>query len=51
MIVSKNTIEKLTRKVNRELELAGGNRVSYNRVHKSKKSYDRKRDKRVCWQD
>ena len=36
--------DKLIRKVNRQLELEGG-RVSYNRVHKNKKAYDRKENK------
>lgn len=36
---------KLSRKVNRQLELEAG-RVSFNRVHKDKKAYDRKRDKK-----
>ena len=51
MIISKHTIDKLGRKVMRELELAAGARVPYNRVHKNKKAYDRKRDKKVGWQD
>ena len=35
----------IIRKVNRQLELDAG-RVSYNRVHKNKKAYDRKKDKK-----
>lgn len=40
---------KIQRKLNRELELErnGGRWISINRVHKSKKAYDRKRDKKV----
>jgi hypothetical protein len=38
-------IDKLTRKVNRQLELEAG-RISYNRVHKNKKAYDRKENKK-----
>jgi hypothetical protein len=41
----KLSTDKLLRKVNRQLELEGG-RISYNRVHKSKKAYDRQRDKK-----
>lgn len=51
MTLSKQTIDKLSRKVNREIELSCGSRLSYNRVHKNKKSYDRKRDKKFSWQD
>jgi hypothetical protein len=36
----------LTRKINRQLELEAG-RVSYNRIHKNKKLYNRKRDKKM----
>ena len=45
MKLNKDIQDKLSRKVNRELELQSG-RVSYNRVHKDKKKYDRKRDKK-----
>ena len=38
-------IDKLTRKVNRQLELEAG-RISYNRVHKNKKASDRKENKK-----
>ena len=40
---------KIQRKLNRELELErnGGRWISINRVHKSKKAYDRKREKKV----
>ena len=41
----KLSTDKLLRKVNRQLELEAG-RVSYNRVHKSKKQYDRKKNKK-----
>jgi hypothetical protein len=39
-------VDKLTRKINRQLELESG-RVSYNRVHKSKKTYSRKKNKKI----
>ena len=44
---------KIQRKLNRELELEknGGRWISINRVHKSKKTYDRKRDKKVKMDD
>lgn len=41
----KMNTDNIIRKVNRQLELDAG-RLSYNRVHKSKKSYCRKKDKR-----
>ena len=44
---------KIQRKLNRELELEknGGRWISVNRIHKSKKAYDRKRDKKVKMDD
>ena len=42
----KMNTENIIRKVNRQLELEAG-RVSYNRVHKSKKQYDRKKNKKI----
>jgi len=47
MIVTKSTIVTLQRKVSRELELQLGQRQSYNRIHRSKKSYNRRKEKRV----
>lgn len=45
MKLNKDIQDKLLRKVNRQLELEAG-RVSYNRVHKNKKAYDRKENKK-----
>jgi preprotein translocase subunit Sss1 len=42
----KMNTDKLLRKVNRQLELEAG-RVSYNRVHKSKKTYSRKKYSKI----
>lgn len=44
---------KIQRKLNRELELEknGWRWISVNRIHKSKKAYDRKRDKKVKMDD
>ena len=44
---------KIQRKLNREIELErnGGRWVAVNRTHKSKKYYDRKRDKKVNLDD
>lgn len=42
----KLSTENIIRKVNRQLELDAG-RVSYNRVHKDKKKYDRKKNKKI----
>ena len=36
--------KNISRKINRQLELQEG-RLSYNRIHKSKKSYNRKKNK------
>lgn len=44
MKLPKQHIEKLSRKVNRQLELEAG-RVSYNRIHKDKTKYDRNKNK------
>jgi len=41
----KLSTDNIIRKVNRQLELDAG-RVSYNRVHKNKKAYDRKKIKK-----
>ena len=46
MKLTSKTKEKLSRKVNRDIELEMGNRVAFNRVHKSKKAYDRKKFKK-----
>lgn len=46
MKLAKNTLDKLSRKVNRELELQSG-RVSYNRIHSDKTKYNRKKLNKV----
>lgn len=42
---------KIQRKINRELELErnGGHWVAVKKVHKSKKDYNRKRDKKITF--
>jgi hypothetical protein len=45
MKINKTIQDKLTRKVNRQLELEAG-RLSYNRIHKNKKAYSRAKDKK-----
>lgn len=45
MKLNKDILDKLSRKVNRQLEMEAG-RISYNRTHKDKKKYDRQRDKK-----
>lgn len=42
----KMNTKNIIRKVNRQLELEAG-RVSYNRVYKSKKLYDRKKTQKI----
>jgi len=46
MKLSKEHINKLNRKVSRQMELEDG-RISYNRIHKDKKKYDRKKFKKI----
>ncbi len=41
----KDIVNNLSRKVNRQLELEAG-RLCYNRIHKNKKAYDRKENKK-----
>jgi len=48
--VSKKVLEKIQRKVNRNLEIEQG-RQSYNRVHKSKVAYKREKYKKVMVDD
>jgi len=48
--VSKKVLEKIQRKVNRNLELEQG-RQSYNRVHKSKVAYKREKYKKAMVDD
>jgi hypothetical protein len=50
MKVGKKEINRLQRKVNRNLELEQG-RQSYNRVHKSKVAYKREKYKKVMADD
>ncbi len=38
----------MARKANRDIEIAQG-RINFKRVHKSKKSYDRKESKKFDW--
>lgn len=44
---------KIQRKINRELELErnGGHWVAVKKVHKSKKGYNRKRDRKITFDD
>ena len=44
---------KIQRKINRELELErnGGHWVAVKKVHKSKKDYNRKRDRKITFDD
>lgn len=46
MKLSKEIQDKLSRKVNRQLEMESG-RISYNRVHKDRTKYDRKINKKI----
>lgn len=46
MKLNKDILNKLSRKVNRQLEMESG-RISYNRVHKDRTKYDRKLNKKI----
>jgi hypothetical protein len=46
MKIKKDHIINMTKAANRTLELAVG-RVNYNNVHRSKKAYNRQRDRKV----
>ncbi len=46
MKIKKAHIINMTKAANRQLELAVG-RVNYNNVHRSKKDYNRQREKKV----
>ena len=46
MKLDKDILDKLSRKVNRQLEMEAG-RISYNRVHKDRTKYDRKKNKKI----
>jgi len=50
MRISKKEINRITRKTNRDLEIAQG-RQSFNRVHKSKVAYKREKYKKVMLDD
>lgn len=53
MKLNKDILDKLSRKVNRDIELSSG-RISYNRIHKDKRMYDRKKNKKIiakCFAD
>ena len=40
---------KMERAIRREIELENGMRINHKRVHQSKKTYNRKRNKRFDW--
>jgi hypothetical protein len=48
--INKKEINRMTRKVNRDLEIEQG-RQSFNRVHKSKVAYKREKYKKVMIND
>lgn len=50
MDVSKKTIQKLQRKVSRQIEIEEG-RQSYGRIHQSKVAYNRKKEKKIVVDD
>lgn len=52
-VISKEEYIKIQKKLNREIELErnGGRWISVNRVHESKKAYNRKRNKKINLDD
>lgn len=48
MKITKEDIYKMERKARREAEIAQG-RINHKRVHKSKKAYNRQKDKNFEW--
>jgi hypothetical protein len=50
MDVSKKTIQKLQRKVSRQIEIEEG-RQSYGRIHQSKVAYNRRKEKKIVVDD
>lgn len=53
VIINKEDYIKIQKKLNREIELErnGGRWISVNRVHESKKAYNRKRNKKINLDD
>ena len=47
--VSKEQMLIMDRAISRENEIQSGMRINHHRVHKSKKAYDRKRDRKINW--
>lgn len=46
LTITKEQQLNMNRKANREIELENNMRMNHNRVHTSKKTYNRKRDKK-----
>ena len=47
--LQKDQMLTMDRAISREIELSNGLRINHHRVHKSKKAYDRNREKRLTW--
>jgi hypothetical protein len=46
--ITKEQVLKIERAISRNIELENGLRLNHNRVHKSKKSYNRQENKKVA---
>ena len=47
--ITKEQMLVMNRKISRDIELENNLRINHNNVHTSKKSYNRKRDKKINW--
>ena len=49
MKIDKKDLEKMSKSVNREVEIENGQNVNRHRVHKNKKAYNRREGKKIKW--
>ena len=47
--ITKDAQMKMNRAISREIELENNMRINHQRVHKSKKTYSRKNNKKINW--
>lgn len=49
MKITTEQIMVMNRKISRDIELENNLRINHNKVHKSKKAYNRKESKKINW--
>jgi len=49
LTISKETQMNMNRAISREIELENNLRINHNKVHKTKKDYNRQQSKRINW--